>query len=344
MINKLKKIPVAIVFDMDECIGTWSYAGILYGILQYLGVDKGKRARHIYQKHLLSQIIRPDFDKCLKILKKLKDRGEVDDIIIYTANTGVGYPDFIKDCLEKYSDCPGLFTRVLVTHRPGESDKYGQKNLNMLSKLVNNKYKPPFYNVICFDDRLEAWSDVNGSRQRVVKVPAFTGIPEIDFSRLLNDLSKYYGINDIYLKLEKKLGEITYFTPDPYICHKTTLFSLLNNFNKIGETTPNPKDNSVKKQFIPNIRQLIDSLKAIRTRPDTQIKQKSIDKTMSKAKSKSKTQSKTQSKTKTNKRSTTSKTATYPKQTGNYEGKNKNKNKVIVHKKGFFPSKTEILW
>lgn len=342
MINKPKKIPVAIVFDMDECIGTWSYAGILYGILQYLGVDKGKRARHIYQKHLLSQIIRPDFDKCLKLLKKLKDRGEVDDIIIYTANTGVGYPDFIKDCLEKYSDCPGLFTRVLVTHRQGESDKYGQKNLKILSKLVNNNYKPPFHNVICFDDRLEAWSDVNGSQQRVVKVPAFTGIPEIDFSSLLQDFSKYYGINDIYLKLEKKLGEITYYTPDPYIRHQTTLFSLLNNFNKTGQTTPNLKDNSVKNQFIPNIKQLIASLKDIRTRPNTLIKKKSIDKTMSKARTPNKPQKKTQNKTQTNKRLTTSKTNTYLKQTRNYN--NKNKNKIIVHKKGFFPSKTEILW
>ncbi len=332
---KPKKNPVAIVFDMDECIGTWSYAGILYGILQYLGVDKGKRARHIYQKHLLSQIIRPDFDKCLKLLKKLKDSGKVDDIIIYTANTGVGYPDFIKDCLEKYSNCQGLFTRVLVTHRQGESDNNGQKNLKILSKLVNNNYKPPFHNVICFDDRPSAWSDVNGSQQRVVKVPAYTGVPEIDFSSLLNDLSKYYRINDIYLRLEKKIGEITYFTPDPYILQQTTLFSLLNNFNKTGGAKPNLKDTSVKKQFIPNIKHLIASLEDIKIRPNNTTKQKTLAKSTSRVRTQRKT----------NKRSTTSKTTAYPKQTGNYKSiNNKNKNKVTIHKKGFFPTKTEIFW
>ncbi len=252
--NKKKSLPIAVVFDMDECIGCWSYAGILYGILKYLGVENGKRAKYIYTKYLFPTAIRPQFDKCMRMLKRHKTKGYIDDVIIYTANTGIGYPEFIKNCLEIYAGTPGLFTKVLVTHRRGESDNKGHKNLKMLTKLVNPKYKPPFNNVICFDDRTDVWSTSNESQQRVIKVPAFGGDPPISLPKLLNDLSRYYNIKDIFTPLSRKLGDLTYFTHEPNKLNHTTLFELLNGFHNTTGILPNYHDSVVKNRFIPEIR------------------------------------------------------------------------------------------
>ena len=255
------QVPIAIVFDMDECIGTWSYSGIFYGILQYLNVDKGKRAVYLYTKHLLPYIIRPTFVKCMKMLDTLKLNNIIQDVVIYTSNTGVGYPEFIKKCLENYANTPGLFTKVLVTHKSNESDKQGFKNLNCLTTLVNSKYKPPFLNVICFDDRVDVWAKNNGSRARVVKVPVFNGDPDINIDNLIIDIFRYYKINDIYLTLSRRIGDITYFTNTPNKKNTVKLFQLLNNFQNRTQYKPNYNDLIVKQLFIPNIRNHIKSLK-----------------------------------------------------------------------------------
>ena len=253
-----KKTPIAVVFDMDECIGSWSYAGVLYGILQYLGVEDNKRSKYLYIKHLFPSVIRPNFDKCMRLLHKQKTLGNIDDIIIYTANTGVGYPEFIKECLERYAGTPGLFTRILVTHRSGESDKMGYKNLKMLTKLVNKRYKPPYNNVLCFDDKSEVWASGNGSQMRVIQVPPYTGDPLIPVKELVSDLSRYYNIDDIFTNLSRRFGDITYLTPTPNIINNTNLFQLLNGFLNTRGNIPNSQDDIVKNMFIPNIKQHIN--------------------------------------------------------------------------------------
>ena len=254
------RLPVAVVFDMDECIGTWSYAGIMYGLLQYLGVENGKRAKYLYSKHLLTKILRPNFDKCLRKLKRHKINGKIDDVIIYTSNTGVGYPDFIVKCLEDYANTPGLFTRIFVTHKKGESDRQNYKNLRMLTKYVNNLYKPPFKNVICFDDRLDVWAESNGSRDRVVQVPAFGGDPTINLSEIVYDLSRYYKLDNINQPLSKRIGDITYFTKTPNKIQKTSLYNLIKGFSNHRGNYPNYNDNVIKYLFIPSIESHISQM------------------------------------------------------------------------------------
>ena len=252
--------PVAIVFDMDECIGTWSYAGILYSLFQYIDVERGKRARYLYTKHFLTKIFRPGFGKCLKLLKKYKNMGMINDVIIYTSNTGVGYPEFIIKCLEQYSNTPNLFTRVFVTHKKGESDNHNYKNLKVLTKYINKKYKQPFNNVLCFDDRLEVWSPKNGSRKRVIQVPVFTGDPHISLIDIINDISRYYPDKDLHSTLSKHIGLITYYTKTPTKIHNTNLYYLFNNFHNHRGVYPNYNDKIVEEIMINNINKYLNKI------------------------------------------------------------------------------------
>lgn len=210
----MTKQPLAIVFDMDECTGSWQYGSILYGIFQYLKIAESRIARKIYLRHIFPNSVRPGFIQCLKRLQQAKNAGRIQDVVCYTANTGVGYPEFVKDCYEIASNSPGLFSDVYVVHRDGEHGDDGGKSLHVLHRRLNPRYKHPYNNIIAFDDRPLAWSN-DGSRKRVVKVSPYKGDPKLNIRNLIFDLIHGLGIQDVNQQYQIHEGEMSYLTSNP---------------------------------------------------------------------------------------------------------------------------------
>lgn len=246
--------PIAVVFDMDECTGTWAYGGIFYSLLRYLGKEDDPGARKIYLKYIYPYVVRPGFRRCLRLLQRYKMKGKVQDVVCYTANTGVGYPEFIRDCYEMDAGTPGLFTAVFVTHR-GEANSYGEKDLSELKRL-HPEYVPPYRNVLAFDDRTEAWTTRNGSRKRVVRVSPYGGDPRLPLPSIVETLSRRYELTG-NIPLARRQGELTFFTRHPRRYSSRYLFDILSDFEQVGETFPNTADEEVRTRMIPSIRKFI---------------------------------------------------------------------------------------
>lgn len=289
--------PVAVVFDMDECTGTWSYAGIFYQLLRYLRKERDPYARTIYIQHIFPYVVRPDFIQCLKLLQFYKQGGKVTDVVCYTANTGVGYPEFIRDCYEEAAGTPGLFTAVFVTHR-GEGNDYGEKDLAQL-RCLNPAYRPPFSRVIAFDDKPTAWSNRNASRRRVVSVSPYDGDPRLNIEKILNALSSRYQLGG-NIMLERRLGDLTYYTRTPQHNSRRSLYDIITDFESISHLHPNRSDRVVRNVMIPSIRSFIHKLypninptplvkAGGRSKASTGVKKKQATSNKKKARSKKKT-------------------------------------------------------
>ena len=253
MPNNFSTSPVAILFDMDECTGSWAYAGIFYTMLQYLNKENTRRAKLLFLKYFYPHCARPGLGRCFRLLQRYKNQGRVQDVVCFTHNTGVGYADFIKDCYEIASGTKGLFTKVLVSHRKGESDSSGDKCISVLAKQLNKHYKAPYTSVLCFDDRNDVWS--KKSRHRVVKVPAFDGDPKIDLKPAIKEMTKFFGIRNIKQPLSRKQGDLSYLSGKPREISQSSLKSLLKSLIKDRQGNLNRKDRVIYDVFIPHIKQ-----------------------------------------------------------------------------------------
>lgn len=251
-----KKPRLAIVFDMDECTGSWAYGGILYMLFRYLRKENDDYAKHLYLKYVFDKAVRPYFIRCLQLLDHYKKQGKIQDVVCYTANTGVGYPEFIRDCYEIAAETPGLFTSVLVTHR-GECNSSGHKDLALLMRKIHPSYKPPFRNVIAFDDKVKVWSNLNGSRKRVFQVTPYDGDPKLDIRALINDLSSKYRLHS-NRSLQRIARDLTYYTQQPQLPMRRTLYDIISDFERVDEKTPNAQDNEFSTVAIPAIRSFVN--------------------------------------------------------------------------------------
>ena len=254
------KQQLAVVFDMDECTGSWQYGSILYGIFQYLGVANTPMARQIYLRHIYRKSVRPGFNNCLRKLAEAKQHRRITDVVCYTANTGVGYPEFVKDCYELASRTPGLFTGVFVVHRPGEHGADGGKSIHVLKERLGRCYKYPFKNVIAFDDRPSAWSE-DGSRARVVKVEPFTGEPVFNLRNLIFDVVHGFGVQNLNQLLSIRQGDVSYMSNQPNLISTRSLSDLFHDLSYTGTHVTNMDDaccqnivNPAIKHFIRNNR------------------------------------------------------------------------------------------
>jgi hypothetical protein len=249
--------PLAIIFDMDECTGSWQYGSILYGIFQYLNMANSRIAREIYLRHIFPTSVRPGFVQCLKRLQQAKNSGRIQDVICYTANTGVGYPEFVKDCYEIASQTPGLFSAVYVVHRTGEHGADGAKSLQVLQHRLNPQYKYPYHNVIAFDDRPSAWSNYDGSSKRVVKVSAFKGTPFVNIRNLIFDIVHGIGIQNVDQPYQIAEGKMSFLTTNPNRISTRRLSDLFQDLSNWGGTNTNISDRECLTIMRPSIKEFI---------------------------------------------------------------------------------------
>ena len=186
------KKQLIVVFDMDECIGYWSFGGLVYNIYKYINIHQKKRAIYLFNKYIIKHLIRPRLDTLFKWLYKLKKKNIIKYIFLYTSNIAIDYPNFIIKCIEQYINTIGLFDNIFVSHLPRQSNQFGFKDLNCISNKYNY-IQFPYNNVIIFDDRIDVWD--KSCRHRIVKVPIYKKTSEINIKAFKLDLNKYFKID-----------------------------------------------------------------------------------------------------------------------------------------------------
>tara|TARA_B100001769_G_scaffold108853_1_gene84642 strand:- start:1520 stop:2314 length:795 start_codon:yes stop_codon:yes gene_type:complete len=98
-----KKINSAIVFDLDETLGYFSQSSELWNLLKTFFNDTELNVEYLYSIFdLFPEIFRSKIFKILKMVKKKKQLGYCDYVMIYTNNNGPDYwVNYIKDYIHK---------------------------------------------------------------------------------------------------------------------------------------------------------------------------------------------------------------------------------------------------
>ena len=126
--NKCNKIlsdecPKLVVLDNDECLGQFGLFSSLYVYARMINdpykinIEELKKA---CVKYLFPNgIARPYLLELFTLLKHLKLEKKIDGVIMYTSAPNnlsdgkAGYVYFLKDCIELYCNCHGIYDKVL---------------------------------------------------------------------------------------------------------------------------------------------------------------------------------------------------------------------------------------
>ena len=118
-----KYSPKIVVLDNDECLGQFGLFSCLYVYSRMTQDPYTVNLNDLKKscvKYLFSNgIARPYLKELFNILKFLKKNKKIDGIVMYTSAPNnlsdgkSGYVYFLKDCIELYCNCIGLYDKVL---------------------------------------------------------------------------------------------------------------------------------------------------------------------------------------------------------------------------------------
>ena len=119
----VKQLPRIIVLDNDECLGQF---GLFSSLYVYSRLDKDPYKINIEElkvacvKYLFPYgVARPHLLELINLINKLKHRKKIDGLVMYTSAPNnlsdgkSGYVYFLKDCIELYCNCKGVYDKVL---------------------------------------------------------------------------------------------------------------------------------------------------------------------------------------------------------------------------------------
>lgn len=215
----------ALVFDMDECIGSFWSLWPLYELYQIGMIRDLDKLLSLTCKTVLPTCCRPNLDILLKFLTVLKKEKKIFQIFVYTNNGNyqtvkekrtnkISFPNFIIQGIEKLYKTPGLFDLALETVFIRKEDAKKHIKNKFIDDLKIHGYTNK--QILIFDDNVNVWKS-GGSR--VIKVSHFIGC------------SHYYNTSTNIQKLA------------------TNLFNMMNKAHR--EKYKN--DNFIKKKIIDNI-------------------------------------------------------------------------------------------
>ena len=203
------------VFDNDECIGALSLASAIHsifatyvpkntGILEKdcLSVLKGCLIKHYFS----NGGARPGTKAILNLVKLYKEIGIIDKVVMFTsAPNGLGWVDFLKECIEDYCECPGLYD--LVLHRDNtpvtlSSDGATVKSLDLVRRELGIEEKKN--SIVMFDDKPH---NIRGEGARVDVTPYRHVVEEKHINDMLDDVID--TLQKMYIRTEWKT-----YTPD----------------------------------------------------------------------------------------------------------------------------------
>lgn len=237
----------AIVFDMDECIGSFWSLWPLYDLYKKDIITDYTNLQTITGKTILPTCLRPNLYYLLTFLETLKRKGKINNIFLYTNNGNYhtvlnkphnkdSFPNFIIKCIEKYYKLPGLFDLVMETVfiRTKEAKD------NIKEKVIDD-LKPHGYDkkseILIFDDNKDVWRSGIG---RVIHVKQFRGASHCFNKNNINILSK-----EIFKIIRNK---------EKYTNHKDVYNYIVKFFNnERDKTLTNMGDNEIISKFLPAV-------------------------------------------------------------------------------------------
>ena len=203
-----------VVLDNDECMGQFGYLSLFHQVpFNIKGepvVNRSDVVKSVAKYILGNGSARPHIDKLLKYLKKLKKKGKIDAVVMYTsADNTSGYVHFLKDCLEKYAHSKGVYDDVIhyssvrsVRANDGATKK-DFKNV-YLRQLEKRGIKGSFprssvheatKNIIMFDDRPH---NINKRGGTVIGVKPYCGtVPIENVLSLISNTPNYKNVEDV---------------------------------------------------------------------------------------------------------------------------------------------------
>ena len=187
---------VVFVLDNDECIGAWSIASAIHSLFatyvpKNTGIPKSdclKVLKSALVKYYFSNGgARPGTKATLKLIKFYKDVGMIDKVIMFTSsNNGLGWVNFLKECLEEYVDAPGLYD--LVLHRDNTPSSVSSDGATMKSlDLVRNKlgFQNEKTSIIMIDDKPH---NIIGEGARIRVSPYRHIVDEKHIDKMIDDV------------------------------------------------------------------------------------------------------------------------------------------------------------
>ena len=182
--NEILNRPRLVVLDNDECQGQFSVLGdlhTLYGADHQIKYPKSKVSLEKFKDIIVKDYIqkggaRPHLKSFLKHLHNLKQKKKIEGVYMYTAASNDNdWVLFLKDSLEKYSNCPNLYDKVYSREN---CNKQHGKDLMKLAKKGGglNNLKKEFWtsNMIMFDDNPQR---INSRKGNVFGVRPYTSLP-----------------------------------------------------------------------------------------------------------------------------------------------------------------------
>jgi len=140
----------SVVFDLDETTGAWG-AGSLAFKMFHKFAGKAPPTDMFVRHYLECGGARPWLKQLLKTLEEWKRIGRIDEVAIFTAaSNSNGWVTFLQECMEEYTETPGLFgTCIARENSPLAAPENGGvrtvKDLSLLS--------PDAERVVLIDDK-----------------------------------------------------------------------------------------------------------------------------------------------------------------------------------------------
>lgn len=156
-----RKTPWKVVFlDNDETLGYWIPLIRLYTFVfesKSANVSKSEYPRikrtlveRIVSSGMMDLYARPHLKRFLKFLNRMKQRGDLNEVSMFTAaSDDSGWVSFLKKLLEEYAGVHGLYDHVhtIYSVRPHVARKTGQKFIDDVTNPRNRE-------VVFVDDRV----------------------------------------------------------------------------------------------------------------------------------------------------------------------------------------------
>ena len=139
-----------VAFDLDETTGSWGAGSLIFQVCLEYG-RKAPPTAIFVQLYLHCGGARPWLKPLLKELEKWKQIDRIDEVAIFTsASNSNGWVTFLKECMEEYTETPGLFgTCIARENSPLAAPENGGvrtvKDLSLLS--------PDAERVVLIDDK-----------------------------------------------------------------------------------------------------------------------------------------------------------------------------------------------
>lgn len=181
-----------VIIDNDECIVSAVFPSAFYA---YIKINHPTALPHLKQSFIIlleNGVLRPGVKQMFETIKAMKKKGIINKVVMYTlASNTNGWVDFLKELIEIYLDCKGIYD--LVLHRNNVDHDSNFKYIDYVKKHFNEMNA----NILMFDDKPE---NIVGKAE-ICRVPPYSHLISREvWNEVLKDLWQRYKPEEDYKK------------------------------------------------------------------------------------------------------------------------------------------------